>query len=300
MPTSWRRSLLLVGATALLLGGGAPSLVLAADGAGSTDGLAWAGASALAAPGCSHSWLSGRGGRGVLGACCVRQGSPRSSTGASASRCRATGRSSTSRPIRPDVCGSTSRRSTSESPARSRTAPRTSSGVRRPSSFVPPPPRRLAATTPGRRRWAVSRLAPAPTPVGRSKQVWCASPNVEADAAWGADEAAVDAVLASATPGPQTTSASVTSSRSLGNDARSPLASSTPSSTTTATGAPRRLPSPPRAAPRPSPAWASTPAQRPRCRRCSPGSRPRPTARRGSSSGARCAPAPTATSARRG
>jgi TRAP-type uncharacterized transport system substrate-binding protein len=96
---------------------------------------------------------------------------------------------------------------------------------------------RLAATT--SRPTKVGGLAArtGTNPVGRSKQVWFTSPNVEADAAWGADEAAVDAVLASATPGPQTTSTSVTSSRSLGNDARSPLASSTPSSTTTATGA---------------------------------------------------------------
>jgi hypothetical protein len=121
---------------------------------------------------------------------------------------------------------------------------------------------RLGATT--SRPTTVGRLAArtGTNPVGRSKQVWFTSPNVEAQAAWGTDEAAVDAVLASATtatsptpavapaataaapettgptpaPAPPTMSSPRTVSPAPGGGTRAPLAATAVSAATTFTG----------------------------------------------------------------
>ncbi|WP_141823057.1 glycoside hydrolase domain-containing protein [Humibacillus xanthopallidus] len=127
---------------------------------------------------------------------------------------------------------------------------------------------RLAAKT--SRPTTVGRLAArtGTNPEGRTKQVWFTSPDVEAEVSWGTDEAAVDAVLASATsttstststkPGPATppqatsgaaasarttTNAPLTVSRSLAGDPRGALAptlstaTSLPTATATAAAA---------------------------------------------------------------
>ncbi|WP_141843443.1 glycoside hydrolase domain-containing protein [Humibacillus xanthopallidus] len=212
MPTPWRRFLLLVGATGLVLGGGGPAPVLAAGGetpaspaaAGpvAVDPLA---ATSAAVGATSSPAAAGKGHRVSYRGVSLDVPSDWQvvDLAADPSRC-----------VRLDVnavyLGD---------PGPQQDCPAHLVGRAETIHLRPASAQRLAATT--ARPTTVGRMAArtGANPVGRSKQVWFTSPNVEAEVFWGADEAAVEAVLATAAPTNAPTTGPATSSQATSGQA---------------------------------------------------------------------------------